>query len=408
MRRVLANRFVPPNLTITWKMTVEGDLDMPCHDCPTGKFQDDAEKMECKRCDEGTYNDETGSTFCFTCIPGKYAQNKEALACDVCLAGQFQESAGGTECKSCPSGYWTSGRDQVSACTLCPSGKEGVNANGKFTYDDCQPGTYRQLAGTDVDYCKACPLNLHQDVAGSAVCVPCQPGKFSPSTSVQQCEKCPEGSETHPDLEPRQGESFDHCSLCPVGKWTNNREGVSSCSAWPSGKENAFIDDSGDSVELGPSGASPAGVVGTFTCLECIQDRFRLHDDHDDDGGQGTNLSSSCPTGWFMNSTGSSTCTKCQAGSYAEVPNTSLYENCSSGFYTGYWAVDNELDECKTCQVGMGPRTTRAMKNASNARTDGKARRATLPRAWRARPASSRPIKCARVARWRTISLNQV
>tara|TARA_B100001093_G_scaffold508464_2_gene570721 strand:+ start:2185 stop:6999 length:4815 start_codon:yes stop_codon:yes gene_type:complete len=257
-----------------------------CVDCPKGKYSFSLgliDHTECLLCSKGKYQPLTGQiteNSCLHCPDGKIGTIKGAISnksCVACDSGRFKSND--IDCDECPNGWISTYLREFCVicqrgmynnlnknfCEKCPQGRyneqEGAmtvddcikcdmgtwnNIDGQMFKDDCKgclPGLYgNEMGMISIGSCKECPAGKFNEnyglaevfnckecstgrysIAGSLMCIPCQPGTFTITMGSPKCEYCPEGKYS------RENSSYI-CNNCPENSEQNNKKTGCICS----------------------------------------------------------------------------------------------------------------------------------------------------------------------------------
>lgn len=148
----------------------------------------------------------------------------------------------------------------------------------------CPQGQYKMFINHEDDKCDSCESGLYQDQSGKESCkgnFKCFPGKYgkmgSTSSDTIQCILCSAGQ-----YSPIQG--MGQCNYCPSGKYTES-VGMSDCIG----------------ISICPSGKwLPSGLTIQMECKLCDIGKFS--------SGPGKLVCAECPSGKYIDVTGSSKC----------------------------------------------------------------------------------------------------
>ena len=325
---------------------IKSPSDTFCTICPIGKTSSIGSN-ECLECPSGSGVNET-SKLCYSCPPSTYSENG---ICHTCPTDTHTVDYGQTECTSCVSPWihhsqktpcmynhsCPEGHDMIDGdCTACPSGrvrslfqanctdcpgdsieqdnvcvgcKKGTISVGNIC-TNCTQGKYR-MSG---DSCKTCEPGKFGPSSGLQECVSCLPGKFQPSYGSTTCEECESGRY-------RTGVGGAYCSLCPLGY----------------GSSNASTE-----CEL----CSPGQSASQGECKHCAVGFYKPM-------SQSFASCVFCPEGWIASENGLDKCTICDIGKYA-IYNRSYCESCPPGNVTNIDGLGASgcADAYKSCGAG--------------------------------------------------------
>ena len=209
-----------------------------CADCAPGKYSDTMDLASCHSCPKGYYAkdlttiaDVTRRRYdsCQKCSIGKYGQVLRALndndGCLPCVAGRWSDmeavavTEGGADfCKACPTGKWSNalGETEESACINCETGRYSTTSASTLLSNciECARGLYLEAVGSSLaSNCQNCPAGYKQATAGSAYCLPCEPGTTQAETSSFSCKHCAVGFASAFVANVNLA-----CDVCPIGK----------------------------------------------------------------------------------------------------------------------------------------------------------------------------------------------
>jgi hypothetical protein len=316
-------------------------------------------------CAKGTYGDARGLTLatdCKACLQGYYCpegtagQPTNSLICPKghycptstgdyknfpCPAGDYYNNLGAVleaECVLCPAGRYCSGGtdDPFLDGYICPRGHycEQGDSNAPVP---CPAGKYTEEEGsTGLEFCKSCPAG-HYCTSGTHTPTPCDPGFFNPMTEKQDvsgCSPCTSGKActkyglTEPDYPCSPG------YYCPGGNYAPNQTAY----ACPAGTFTNYQNLT-DVAQCDTCPETFACLIGTGGVqkppVSCGKGHY-------------------CPSG-----TASQTQWPCPAGSYTNLTNLKMVEECyvcPRGWYClegseaptglcfqGHWCPDGKL-----------------------------------------------------------------
>ena len=242
----------------------------------------------CCKCPGGQYSS-GGTLQCIECAQGKYS-NPASTECTPCAKGYYSDQIGQKTCKSCPTGQTTQAKGEL-ACEQCPDGKYADTDN--HMCKDCPRGEY----STKGETCKNCPSGKYQDISSQSACVECPEGQFNPGPAAAvTCLGCPDGQ-----FQSQKGQGG--CNKCPAGKYSS-------------------LDTD----------------LRTIQCTSCAKGQYN--------SGDGASSCIACPVGKFSNTTASTSCTNCEAGTVANK-DKSKCDVCKIGTF----AVSGQA-ACQNCPKG--------------------------------------------------------
>ncbi len=319
-------------------------------------------------CDTGYYGstitvDGASKATCTACVAGGNCATCDASGCLTCPAGYWKDTADGNKCKAGPANCATA--TATEACTTCKTGYQ------KF-YDTPCPACE---AG-----CAQCSVALS---SGTGKCSKCLPGYHGPTNGV--CTKC--GS----DAQCNSCSDATTCNGCKTGFVLNG----ATCSQCPNGCNVCNVADLGTSTCNGackdgyykdkdnkcqpcsttanvatcaepPKDSTGAYISGSTTQIKtCVAGSYASDVCTSAISGCKTFLSPNkckeCVDGYYLDnyvctactspcakctksSTGTVTCSLCQAGYYYDTA-TSSCKNCIDGC-----AVCTTGTSCTTCK----------------------------------------------------------
>ena len=164
----------------TWWEEIWGIYgDDECHDCGTGKYQNENDKANatCSFCAAGKQF-ETNSTACSDCDAGKFQEESAtpSVACKFCQAGK-NFTVKQTVCIECEAGKYQheNGGPSVT-CKFCQAGKEFTAVNQ--TCDGCSAGQYQEQSAAASVACKSCGKGLYaKNKTDARACRRCEAGR---------------------------------------------------------------------------------------------------------------------------------------------------------------------------------------------------------------------------------------
>ncbi|CDJ35942.1 uncharacterized protein EMH_0045710 [Eimeria mitis] len=295
------------------------------------------------KCKAGTVNPKTGQGDPSACVPvsaGQYASKDGLSQAEGPCAEGYQEGARSEEeCDKCPQGYYC---EESATPKKCPEGHY------------CELGTVEP---------KKCPAGTFSKTTGNASvydCTDCPPGKYCDSEGLPQpsgpCRAgylCYKRATTD---QPTDGVTGELCtpggyckqqgattkSYCPRGKYNPNRGGSTSddCEECPPG----YFCTGSDSTE--PDGQQYVAAVGHYAApgsssqTKCPAGTFGPH--------EGLAECYLCASGWMTLSEGGSQCEPCSVGAYCPDEGTSYPQLCPVGTYRsgGYGSSVSSCHQC--------------------------------------------------------------
>jgi hypothetical protein len=184
-------------------------------------------QVPCTLCQLGTYNDVIGSQYCLPCPLGTYTDKNGTLTCLKCSPGRFANITGLSSCYECEEGKSTSGANEGQPfCIPCSTGSY-TDIIGSDICIPCLPGSYADIEGMKL--CHPCPSGTSAAGSGQQRCSTCISGHYYNSTGAQTCTPCPTGKY-------RDAANLDATQCIPCGNGTfASVEGQSACVPCPSG-----------------------------------------------------------------------------------------------------------------------------------------------------------------------------
>jgi len=287
--------------------------------CPAGSFNPTTgckSSAACESCPIGTSSAMRGAESietCAPCRPGTVAAEERSEICEPCAQGYYQNAVGATECIRCAAGKFCpkgsslalgaqcdpgtyanlTDADGDPECFACPAGLSC--AGGGAAPAVCSPGTAAKPAR---DKCAMCGVGTHQPYAGSASCIPCDPGFFCPEgSSAQLPASCPAGF--YNGNASTTLESLDDCVGCALGSFCT-----------------------GGAAQ--PTACAPGSIAPSANMSACEL----------------------CPKGHYAASR--TACEVCEAGTYAASESLSLCTPCPHPLSSSSGDVT-----CSTCKEGF-------------------------------------------------------
>lgn len=247
---------------------------------------------------------------------------------------------------------------KIYALQECTSKYDCFNGNYQNGYCDkwpqwteCSQGYYTGFNQCIFFYsspCSKCPLTTPPTCWGGSSCIYPPPGYYADGL-FGMCRSCigeagvycPGGPNSHiactannycPGTE---GNTFAPIP-CPLGTWTNDLMGKSTCVSCPTQYPNSVFVAS--RCEL----ACKAGYAGVsaYTCAACLPGRYV--------STTGATACLACAAGSSSSSAGASGCAGCAAGTYAPSSGLSACYACPGGTYSGTAGQT----ACAACSVG--------------------------------------------------------
>ena len=156
-------------------------------------------------------------------------------------------------------------------------------------------------------------------------CIECPGGQYQKDYNLlPTCFSCPRNS-----IAPNSG--LKSCAVCGRGKYSNDGISCSSCGAGTRLEKNSDQDSVCVRCPAGKYSNVSSSVVLIYQCLEC-------------------------PEGFYANFgdlTGSTTCLRCQPGTYNDQKSQRRCKECERGQYRDNDDHGMHLRECENCQSGQ-------------------------------------------------------
>ena len=272
------------------------------------------DRTQCRDCPRGFYQSKTRRTYCISCPAGFQQNNPVQTFCTECNPGRFQNMEMATNCKNCPINSYQDRQGGIE-CTACALGQYTAFEVSTSCFDCPDTG----------DCCSGWGLD------NTNTCQPCEAGAVR-NVTTNKCQQCPPQSIS---IKNTSLEGYDTCESC--GNFTAN-------------KDNCLSDESD----------CPSGTFASDGyCQPCHQGTYRIT-------SQSTTQSTTCttcPTGWYNNDSGETSCVPCQAGTTNNTAHTSC-TNCTSGkksrtggmcetTCTGNSVNSSTENKCSTCGDGQ-------------------------------------------------------
>jgi len=172
-----------------------------CVDCESGKFSASGQSIctDCPEFSQRLDGDAAAVIDDCICLAGYERIGNECQACDL---GSFKSDVGNINCNQC--GINTYENTEGSAlCENCPSFSQ--SAEGSDHIDDCTCNAGYGYDSSRAQICEVCLNGFIKTEIANSICVSCQSGKYSTSTTF--CQDCPLYSST-------QGSANDDISDC--------------------------------------------------------------------------------------------------------------------------------------------------------------------------------------------------
>ena len=384
-----------------------------CSSCAAGTYNTGTGNTGCTTCSAGTYNTGTGNTSCTTCPAGSYctggtakatcptgytsaAGAKAQASCYISCTGGYIASAGASSCTACPKGKakstHTVNYGYTSSCDSCAAGKY-TSSTGQSSCSSCAAGTYN--TGTGNTGCTTCSAGTYNTGTGNTSCTTCPAGSYCTggtakatcptgytsaagtkaqascyisctggyiaSAGASSCTACPAGKAKSTHTVNYGGTSS--CDTCTSGYWSPG--GVASCNSCPSGYGNSAVGSDGANdcymnvsagyrVATSQSSQVTGCAAGTYkiahtvyfgntsTCTPCGAGKYNPNTN-----STSSSACLSCPAGTYQGSTGASSCGKCAAGTYS-TGGATVCTKCPAGSYN----QSEGNSSCTTCPAG--------------------------------------------------------
>ena len=306
-----------------------------------GNFVSDSASIRQTQCSSGTYQNASGASTCIDASPGHYVNTFEAAEQSACPSGSYQMLTGATSCFQAGPGFYvpSEGSDSQLQCdsgtysseqgqAICTDASPGFFVDGmqQTSQSPCQPGQFQDSAGQES--CLDTDPGYFTETEGSADQDPCQAGSYQPDSGQNSCiltdpgyystagaasqTQCANGTYSS---EPGQAS----CTLAEPGYYVD-LDGATGATPCPPGQFQSATGSSG--CETPPPGqvASPDGS----TTSACPVGKYQP-------GGQ-TNCIAASP-GNYVNQSGASSQTQCEAGTFQSQPGQSSCETATPGNY---------------------------------------------------------------------------
>jgi len=335
-----------------------------CVSCTAGWYSF-AGASVCTICQTGTYSGASAPS-CTSCLAGTYSSITEAnasSACIPCKVGSYSNTPASSACTQCPTALSTpsTGATDPAQCNICIIGAS--TASGVCAL--CGAGTYSNSTGATA--CTNCSSNAFSPVSASA-CQTCAAGNYLFSYTIisTAAQRFSSVSYTYPNtMIPTQvglycsnyrtattfaGEGND-CSNINYCPWPMD----AGCYVTYNGRiPTGFICDAGCVTASSCNGVqngiltSPGNIGDPNSCqIQCnpgykLQNRACVLIGNCD----------ICPNGTYSPA-GSTTCTTCTNGTFANSPGStacSTCVSCNAGYYPANCGLS--IGVCTQCPVG--------------------------------------------------------
>ena len=321
------------------------DHDIPCEQCPTGKYNDVKGSFKCSLCARGKYQNELGKSECKFCPLGQWNNNTN----DEKNPHYYHLSSGtNVGCWKAKRGHYSNDRTSE---LKCPKGKY-ADGLGFSECKLCEAGKYTDSTGSEI--CTECGLGEYQPLQGaSEPCKSCALGKFSYEIPKVNCSTCKLGSYDHRIIQSHLG-GIDEISNVSICFWAKPGyyapAGGLEYKVCEKGKYTSEFRSS--SCIQCPLGKHTANQKQSTTCIDATMGHFAKN---------GINQEP-CPSTTYNDERGKSSCKQCELGRYSEHEQS---KNCSiarKGHYAingieyvcnqGSYANKSESSFCTTCEAG--------------------------------------------------------
>lgn len=337
--------------------------------CPAGTMSNasgNKNLTDCQPCTKGYYCEELGQiTVTGPCIPGYYCLEASTVNNSIiCPIGKYCPLATHTPI-NCPNGTWSNATNlkAESDCTPCPAGYY-CQQNGLIEPEGlCREGYYCPIS-SNVPNPIVCPIGLHCP-KGSPEPKSCLSGFYTNTTGMSVCVDCPPGYYCLPEnvtaVNPVPGYHD-----CPMGYYCPNNTGLNwqPCPKGTFSREiNLFRVEQCKDCSPGVYCDREAATNYTGPCspgyyCEGGVDRSNPNNAEVNStypascpllGGHtgigdvcpigyhcplGSALPVPCPSGYYQNEEGQSTCKNCPQGYYCTVNSTEFSDKpCPTGHY---------------------------------------------------------------------------
>jgi predicted outer membrane repeat protein len=251
------------------------DVRLSCIECPSGKYQANANELACEQCAAGEYQEQAGQPYCLQCRAGYLANtgpSAGASNCTPCTPGRYSGSSSDEACATCTAGSITNTATKVGAstCTECTAGQFSVAPTDNDGCAACAPGKYAAADGSTA--CTRCPSGKYQDVVAQIQCKGCRAGtKRNASDDRSACIRCDAGMYQNIEeqtsclacdkgkLQAELGQAL--CNICPAG-YFNAAQWLSQCHSCSGGRFSGSASTSCISCYPGRASASAAPECG--------------------------------------------------------------------------------------------------------------------------------------------------
>ena len=317
-----------------------------CAGCTEGRVNAVSAKVSkkngaCQSCARG--RSATGpNTPCMLCPPGKVQPLEEALeysSCAFCPLGKAYHPANATRpfaaCLGCGKGTFQPYNDRgVDAqCLSCPAGWSSKSCGTRDTCSRCTMGKFAPR-----NHSASCFLCATSMVAGAMECKGCDPGEFSQqsqSSSESKCSACPEGFYA-------DAYGASSCRSCKPGTYTE-RNGSVAC-------ERCLAGTHGMGDENGPAGMWQPATSKDNACKLCGKGKYGEREGRKSEAV----ACFQCPSGFFSEHEGSTSCQKCPRGYFQELHEAFTCKACPSGRVFGAFLLPGQKNRsvCELCPIG--------------------------------------------------------
>ena len=180
--------------------------------------------------------------------------------CVACAVGTYKIVQGSDDCRSCIAGKFSAEKASYTVCLDCEAGKYSGSTSAS-SCPECSTGKFSGASGATSDStCLECEAGKFS-AKGAWACLDCEPGKFSgkkSATSDSTCLECEPGMFS--------AKAASACSKCQPGKFSSKIGGKEESSCILCGPHTYSGLSADECTQCPRNAAAPAGSVSITDC----------------------------------------------------------------------------------------------------------------------------------------------